>query len=196
MSKDLHSLSPEELGKLFPIHIAEPDPAWPELFETEKQRLYKLLGKNKALNIEHFGSTAVPGLAAKPTIDILVEVPKSESVKHGIIKVMTSYGYEYILRTDSPPPYMMFVKGYTPKGFKGQCYHIHIAPADHAGLWDRLYFRDYLIAHPETAKEYEDLKRMLAAEHKYNREDYTDAKKEFVQRITEIAKRKGLTGLL
>jgi GrpB-like predicted nucleotidyltransferase (UPF0157 family) len=82
---------------------------------------------------------------------------------------------------------MMFVKGYTPEGFKGQCYHIHMALQSHTGLWDRLYFRDYLIANPAVAKEYEALKLKLALKYRNDREDYTEGKSEFIRRITEIA---------
>jgi len=188
MKKDLRDLTTEELGNLFPIVIAEPNAQWIALFEKEKVKLLNLLGEGRALRIEHFGSTAVPGLAAKLTIDILVEIPQSESVKAEIRNIMQGNDYDYILRTDSPPPYAMFVKGYTPEGFKGQCYHIHMAPKEHAGLWNRLYFRDYLISHPDTAGEYARLKKELAVKHHFNREDYTNAKKEFVDRITEIGK--------
>lgn len=187
MLTDLHSLSPEELGKLFPIIVVEYNSEWPAIFEQEKKRLQNLLG-DLAIRIEHFGSTAVPGLAAKPTIDILIEIPKGKTAEKQIITSMQEADYHYIPRTDSPPPYPMFVKGYTPEGFKGQAFHIHMAPGDHSGLWDRIYFRDYLINHSETAREYERLKQELAVKHKYNREDYTEAKAAFVKAMTTKAK--------
>jgi GrpB-like predicted nucleotidyltransferase (UPF0157 family) len=81
---------------------------------------------------------------------------------------------------------MVIMKGYTPDGFKGQCYHIHMAPQGHTGLRDRLYFRDYLISHPVVAKEYEYLKLELALKFKNDREAYTDGKSVFVERITRI----------
>jgi len=189
MRTDLDNLSAEELGKLFPIAIAEANPKWREIFEQEKDRLQKVLGPNIALRIEHFGSTAVPGLAAKPTIDILLKIPKNETIKKELVEKMKAAGYHVILRTDCPPAYLMFSKGYTPEGFTGQCFHIHAAPKDHHGLWDRLYFRDFLISQTETANECEHLKKELAVKHQYNHDDYTDAKKEFVQRITELAKK-------
>ena len=187
--KDLDLLTVEELGRLFPIQIVKANPEWPTIFECEKSILLNILGSDISLRIEHFGSTAVPNLAAKPTIDILVEIPDNDYVKKDIIEIMDANGFHSILRTDSPPPYSMFVKGYTLEGFSGQCFHVHMAPTNHSGLWDRIYFRDYLIANPDVAKEYEELKKTLAIKHQFNREDYTEAKKEFVATVTEKAKR-------
>jgi GrpB-like predicted nucleotidyltransferase (UPF0157 family) len=188
MGKNLHELSHEELGKLFPIKIEPSNPEWMNLFVEEKRNIEKILGTDIALRIEHFGSTAVPGLAAKPTIDILVEIPESMAVSGEIIGAMKFHDYDYILRNDSPPPYMMFLKGYTPHGFEGQCYHIHMGPAAHSGLWDRIFFRDYLRANEKAAKEYELLKTELAVRYTYNREKYTDGKAEFIAKTTRFAK--------
>ena len=182
----------EELGRLFPIVIVPPNDKWADLFDKEKSIIVGTLGEQIALRVEHFGSTAVPHLAAKPTIDILVEIPSTSEVKDLITEKMTSAEYHFIWRTDCEPHYMMFVKGYSPDGIKEQTYHIHMAPKDHQ-LWDRLYFRDYLKHHPETAKEYEKLKYQLAEIHKYDREDYTNAKTEFITRVTELAKNESIT---
>ncbi|MBU2513080.1 GrpB family protein [bacterium] len=184
MTKDLDTLTVEELGRLFPIIISEPKDEWADLFIQEKNRLIFLLGKEMAIRVEHIGSTAVPNLAAKPTIDILVEIPKGEDVKSEIIDIMTSRGYNHMReQTD----HIMVVKGYTPEGFQGQCYHIHMGPKDHNELWDRLYFRDYLKANPQVTREYEDLKQELATKYKYNREAYTEAKTGFIERVTKTA---------
>lgn len=180
-------LSLKELGNLFPIIISDPNPEWKILYETEKYELIRILGQ-KAISIEHFGSTAVPNIKAKPVIDILVEIPNKNEIKKGIIELMRSNGYHFIPRNDCPPPYIMFVKGYTNKGFKGQAYHIHMAEKEHSGLWDRLYFRDYLIENKETAKEYEKIKDYLAEKYKYDREAYTIGKTKFIKQVTEKAK--------
>jgi len=185
----LDNLSTEELGKLFPVIIAEANPEWKNIYDAEKNELIRISGK-KAIRIEHFGSTAVPNLEAKPTIDILVEIPESKKNTDEIIEIMKSEDYYFIPRNDCPPPYLMFVKGYTNKGFEGQTYHIHMAGKDHNGLWDRLYFRDYLIENKETAKGYEKIKRELAEKYKYDREAYTEGKTEFIKRITEKARKK------
>jgi len=80
---------------------------------------------------------------------------------------------------------MTFVKGYSPEGYVGQCIQIHAAAKSHLGLWDRLQFRDYLRSHPDVAEEYEKLKRTLAEKYRFDREKYTDAKADFVRRVTE-----------
>ncbi len=169
---------------MFPVTIVDYDETWPQLYRDEKLHLQSVLGQELALSMEHFGSTAVPGLAAKPTIDILLETPSDRDDE--IIRRMTKSGYQFIRREDCPPPYMMFVKGYNPEGFVGQCVHIHAAPRSHLGLWDRLYFRDYLRSNSEVAKEYEKLKQALAERYRFHREKYTDAKAEFVRRVTEL----------
>jgi len=186
--KDLHQMTPEELGLLFPVSIAAYDQQWEKSFQAEKKRIAAALGSNIALRIEHFGSTAVPGLASKPVIDILLEIPESEQVKEHLITLMSRLGYDYILRSDGLPPYLMFVRGYTSDGYKGQIYHVHAAPHTHRDLWDRVYFRNYLISNPDVAKEYEKLKRKLASRFQHHREKYTDGKSEFVKRITRLAK--------
>jgi len=186
MVKDLNELSLEELGQLFPIEIVPYNPLWHDLFLAEKAEIERIISPF-SLKIEHFGSTAIPNMASKPTIDILVAIPHRKEIKPVIIEKMKTNGYHYTLRNDCPPPYLMFMKGYTPTGFEGQCYHIHMAPQSHAGLWDRIHFRDYLISHPKEAKEYEALKLGLALKYRNDREGYTDGKSDFVKWITVMA---------
>ena len=186
--KKLEDLTPEELGKLFPIQIVPYDKNWVNIFNSESKLIKDTLGDNIALKIEHFGSTAVDGISAKPTIDILVEIPfLTDKLKEMIIQKMAEIDYHFIWRTDERVPYMHFVKGYTIDGFKGNVFHIHMGDKSHP-LWDRIYFRDYLRQNNKVAEEYESLKISLAEKFKYDREAYTNAKSEFVKRITEIAK--------
>lgn len=187
-NKRIEDLTTEELGKLFPIQIVPYDKNWVDIFNSESKLINKTLSDNIALKIEHFGSTAVDGLSAKPTIDILVEIPLlTDNLKETIIKKMSEAGYHFIWRTDEKVPYMHFVKGYTIEGFKENVFHIHMGDKTHP-LWDRIYFRDYLRKNKKIAEEYESLKISLAKKFKYDRESYTNAKSEFVKRITEIAK--------
>ena len=186
--KSLENLTTEELGKLFPIKIVQYDKKWKDVFKTEAELIRKTLGQDIALRIEHFGSTAIEGLSAKPTIDILVEIPPlTDELKTEVVEKMKDIGYHFIWRTDEKIPYMHFVKGYTIKGFKGNIFHIHMGDKTHS-LWDRICFRDYLRQNKKVAKEYESLKISLAEKFKFDREAYTNAKSEFVKRITEIAK--------
>ena len=184
MTRKLENLSHEELGRLFPVIITEPNPDWKALFVQKKNEIIALLGEEIALRVEHIGSTAVPNLAAKPTIDILVEIPAGEHVKNEIIRIMTSNGYNHV----PEPRHLMIVAGYTPEGFQGQCYHIHMGQKEDDDLWDRLYFRDYLIEHPTFADEYATLKKELEPKYKFDRDGFTRAKADFIQSVTAQAK--------
>lgn len=188
MSRKLHDLSTEELGKLFPVSLRPYDPLWPQLFEQEKINLFRILGRKTALSITHIGSTAIPGIAAKPCIDILLDIPENKQIQPQIIKQMKESGYDYFLQNKFPPPYLCFVKGYSDSGYTGQSYHIHAAPKSHTDLQTRPFFRDYLVQHPKAARAYEALKYELAEKHRFNREEYTQAKTEFIQGINEKIK--------
>jgi GrpB-like predicted nucleotidyltransferase (UPF0157 family) len=184
MTMQLDTLTAKELGELFPIIISEPDSNWIALFEIEKSKITNVLGGRKIIRLEHIGSTAVPNLKAKPTIDILLEVPGSTD-KNEVVEKLKSLEYHYIPKPENPAPHMMFVKGYTDSGFEGQAYHVHVR---YAGGWDEPYFRDYLKRHPDIARDYGELKVKLAAEYKNDRDGYTEKKTDFIQRITRLAR--------
>jgi GrpB-like predicted nucleotidyltransferase (UPF0157 family) len=171
-----------DLGALYPISLSPYDPQWPVLFEKEKDMLHKIF--NRSLKIEHIGSTAVPGLLAKPTIDILVEKPNGMS-DDKIIRKMTDNGY---IHMTEQVRHLMFVKGYSPSGLEKESYHIHMGPLHQHWLWDRVYFRNFLIKNPEEARTYETLKKDLALKYKNDRETYTDGKENYIKSITEKAK--------
>ncbi len=184
--KELDQLTPEELGKLFPIILSEPNEKWSIIYKNEKHVIEKIIGINNIVRIEHIGSTAIPNLISKPTIDILVEVPEKTNSQQ-LIDKLTNNNYYYIPKPENPPPHMMFVKGYTKSGFKGQAYHIHVR---YPGDWDELYFRDYLSDNPDVALEYANLKQELAMKYRHDREGYTNTKAKFVERVVEIARKK------
>ena len=171
-----------ELGKKYPIFMVPYDPAWRTLYSQEAQSLVDLFGTDMILRTEHFGSTAIPGLASKPSIDILVEIPSFDRAKKTIIPVLEKKGYIHLWQSDRSPGHMMFVKGYGPDGYiEGvQLYHIHMAPAGHP-MWDCLLFRDYLREHKQACKKYEELKYGLAKKFRNDREAYTDGKEKFVK---------------
>ncbi|WP_245926547.1 GrpB family protein [Methanospirillum lacunae] len=122
---------------------------------------------------------------AKPTIDILLEVIDG-IYKETLITSLMGIGYLYDPQPRNPAPHMMFTKGYTPEGFSGQAFHVHIR---YSGDWDELYFRDYLIQHPEVAARYSTLKLELQERDRFDREPYTRGKTEFISTITRIAKK-------
>lgn len=175
------------------VAIVPYDPAWPEAFRREKEHLLACLPGDLVRRVEHFGSTAVPGLAAKPIVDMLVEVTDLQATKVRIVPVLETRGYDYFWRPtmgdDVPPFYAWFIKRDPQSGIR--THHIHMiedTPA-FAGHWDRLLFRDYLIDQPSAAREYEALKLRLASS-STDRVAYTDGKTEFVLRVTAEAKRR------
>lgn len=173
------------------VAIVPYDPAWPELFRQEKDHLLSCLPNDLLRRIEHFGSTAVPGLAAKPIVDMLVEVTDLEATKLRILPVLESQGYDYFWRAthgdDGPPFYAWFIKREPLTG--ARTHHIHMVERDFTKHWDRLLFRDYLIEHPEVARDYEALKIRLASALPRDRVAYTRGKREFIEQVTERAKR-------
>ncbi|KQC12862.1 MAG: hypothetical protein APR63_01835 [Desulfuromonas sp. SDB] len=185
MNKKLEQLTSPQLGKLFPIILTKHNPDWSEDYRKEKIILEKALGKNQVVRIVHIGSTAVKHLISKPTIDILLEVPVNADNQY-IIEKIRSMEYHFLPQPDKPPPHMMFVKGYTEQGFKGQAFHIHVR---YPGDWDEVYFRDYLRDHPEAAGQYAELKLKLAKKYRNDRDGYTEAKTDFIKRISEIARK-------
>lgn len=174
------------------VAIVPYDPRWPELFHQEKVHLQSCLPAELIRRIEHFGSTAVPHLAAKPIIDMLVEVTNLQETKERIAPLLESQGYDYFWRPthgdDVPPFYAWFIKRNPRTG--ARTHHIHMVEAgeEFVSHWNRLLFRDYLIDHPQVAKEYERVKTRLAAESPRDRIAYTQGKTDFIERVTREAK--------
>ncbi|MEK6282444.1 MAG: GrpB family protein [Acidobacteriota bacterium] len=166
------------------VSLSPYDPSWPQMFAAEAEFLWTTLPHAVVKRIEHFGSTAVPGLAAKAVIDILVEVTSFEETKGQIVPRLQSHDYDYFWRTDVKVPYPWFIKR-DPMGKR--THHIHMVEAD-SNWWDRLYFRDYLRIFGDDARRYEELKRTLAQKYPNDRKAYTDGKSEFIVSLTERAK--------
>lgn len=166
------------------------DPRWPELFRQEKEQLLSCLPNDLIRRIEHFGSTAIPGLAAKPIVDMLVEVTDLGETRARIAPVMESQGYDYLWRPthgdDGPLFYAWFIKRDPETG--ARTHHIHMVEGTFLEHWDRLLFRDYLIDHPDVAQEYERLKVQLSSAYPADRMAYTRGKTEFIVKVTEQAR--------
>lgn len=173
------------------IAVVPYDGKWPERYAELESRLKKLLPKNLVQRIAHIGSTAVPGLSAKPIIDVQVEVNDMEEVRERVVPMLESEGYEFIWRRsigESEPYYAWFI-GRNEKGERTA--HIHIVAPDHISA-ERIIFRDLLRRHPEEAAAYEALKTGLAKKYAKDRAAYTQGKTEFIQTIL----RKGRDGTL
>ncbi len=179
MGKKLSEMSLEELWRLFPIYLTEHQSCWQEWYSEEESLLKNIFSSTE--RISHIGSTAVPSIWAKPIVDILVEIPKGSKLLY-YKDLIVNNGY---IRMSENEKGLSFNKGYTENGFAERVFHLHLR---YAGDNNELYFRDYLIEHPDVAKKYEELKLGLWKEYKHNRDGYTNAKTEFVNKYTEKAK--------
>ncbi len=165
----------EELWQLFPITLVPHDDRWNGWAIDEIRLLKSLLTDNFPI-VNHIGSTSIPGIYAKPIIDILVEV--STDKKYDAIKnILETAGYICMYEDERR---MSFNKGYTPMGYAGKVYHVHV---HRQGDNDEILFRDYLLAHPLKAKEYESLKLSLLPKYRNDRDGYTEAKSDFINHI-------------
>jgi GrpB-like predicted nucleotidyltransferase (UPF0157 family) len=172
------------------IVLADYDPAWPELFDAERERLLAAIG-DWAVAIEHVGSTAIPGLAAKPIIDIGIALWAFEDALLCITPLI-ELGYECLGEYGIPrriyfrKPTAEPLPGQAPSGEVGRTHQVHMYERAHVQFRGHIAFRDYLRANREARREYEDLKRRLAAEHD-DVETYAQAKGDFVRRIWRLA---------
>lgn len=182
MGKELSEMNLEELWQLFPIILTENKAYWTEWYTEEAAMLKEILPVNQVVRISHIGSTAVEGIWAKPIIDILVEIT-GDSDFQSFRNYLVEAGYLCMSENDRG---LSFNKGYTENGFAERVFHLHLR---RSGDNDELYFRDYLIAHPDAAKKYEKLKLSLWKPYEHDRDGYTAAKSEFVKEYTSEAKR-------
>ncbi|WP_435196534.1 GrpB family protein [Natronomonas sp. EA1] len=159
------------------VSLREYDPAWPKLFEAERDRLREWLPD--AVAIEHVGSTAVPGLAAKPVLDITVALPSLAHARAHRAR-LEAEGYEY--RPNDP----VIDRAFYAKGPRDCRTHYLSLTAFGSDTWrDQLEFRDALRGSEELRAEYEALKRRLASAHAGERGRYTREKADFIERVLD-----------
>ncbi len=159
-----------------PIEIADPDPGWPAAFAAARAELLRALAP-WVVDIEHIGSTAVLGLAAKPVIDVMVGV---RSLRDGaeIVAAVVGLDYEYVPEFEVELPQRRYFRR-TSKGVR--THQVHLVERTDTAWWDRhLAFRDWLRSHAADRDIYAGLKRRLAAAHRHDRRAYTDSKSEFI----------------
>jgi GrpB-like predicted nucleotidyltransferase (UPF0157 family) len=170
------------LWTLFPIELREYDAAWRDWYADESVALGELLG-GLAARISHIGSTAVPGLVAKPIVDILIEIDRDTDIDT-VAGALAGAGWLVMADTREPRLRVDLNKGYTPSGFAERVYHLHVVrTGDNA----ELFFRDWLMEHEDERNRYAELKRRLAQEYRNDRDCYTAAKESFVREITAKA---------
>lgn len=178
--KNLEEMTLEELWELFPIILKEHRAEYADWYEEEQQNLTKLLAEFEIQRINHIGSTSVEGLIAKPIVDILLELPEGYDLEK-VTALLEKAGWILMIK-DKEKQTLDLNKGYTPAGFAEKVYHLHVRAL---GDWDELYFRDYLQKYPEAARQYEELKLSLKEKYEHNRDAYTDAKAEFVEKYSQ-----------
>jgi GrpB-like predicted nucleotidyltransferase (UPF0157 family) len=160
------------------------NPAWPLIFEKEKEIINQSLAPSP-LPMEHIGSTSVPGMDAKPTIDILLGVDDLSDFSQ-LIPALSRAGYEYIPKSE------LKTRRFFRKGApgRGTC-HLHLCEWQGEEWKEKVIFRDYLRKNPEKASEYTTLKRTLVRDYKHHRSLYTEKKTPFIQSVVKQAKEKG-----
>jgi len=187
MKSKFDHLTADQVGNLFPIQMVPYNPDWIFIYEQEKALIRGVLGDDIALNIEHFGSTSVAGLAAKPTIDLLVEVSKlTDELKQIITQKLGTIGYGNMENAEKENQ-MTFGKGYDENDKCLQTYHVHIHEKGNSPQ-DEIIFRDYLRQNADVRDRYAKLKYTLAEKYQFHRENYTKGKTDFIVQITEKAK--------
>lgn len=172
------------------IEICDYDPSWPEAYGVEAVRL-RHFAEGVLVGIEHFGSTAIPGLRAKPTIDIMGVVADLSDLEpfatrlrvDGYVEMSENFSFRRFFRKE--------------RASRNPSFHLHLVEE---GVWqhksERL-FRDWLVSHPEVARSYEKLKDKLASRFADDREAYTEAKNDFVRAtVNEARKSIGLSPLI
>lgn len=184
----------EELWQLFPIVLTEHRDCWADWFREEaavvraalsgivngacdKNGEKSAVGSVAGVRITHVGSTAVPGIWAKPIVDILVELPAGVDLRLAKEPLMAA-GYICMSEAENR---ISFNKGYTEEGFAEKVFHLHLR---HEGDNAEIRFRDCLRANPDVAKEYEALKLSLWKRFEHDRDGYTEAKSEFVRKYS------------
>ena len=134
MGKALHDMTLEELWELFPVELSEYNPDWVDWADEEMKDLSVILSRFSPV-LSHIGSTAIPGIMAKPVVDILVEVPE-DAAYSDIKAILESNGYICMAEDENR---ISFNKGYTPDGYAGKVFHIHVSRCGDNG---EILFRD------------------------------------------------------
>jgi GrpB-like predicted nucleotidyltransferase (UPF0157 family) len=165
-----------------PVHILKYDPAWPAGFASQRDRVAAVLQPWLAAPVEHIGSTSVPGLPAKPVVDMLAPV-RSLSQAQDAVAPLQADGWVF-WPEDPGRHYRLWFLRPSPAA---RSHHLHVIEDGHPHARALIAFRDALRADPELRDEYAALKRRLAREHHGNRNAYTNAKADFVARVVSAA---------
>jgi GrpB-like predicted nucleotidyltransferase (UPF0157 family) len=160
------------------VEIVEYDSAWPDRFADRQRRVTAVLGPWLARPVEHIGSTSVPGLPAKPVVDMLAPVRSLEAAQD-CVGALEADGWLFWAEDPCRHYRLWFLR---PRP-EARTHHLHVIEADHPHAQALLAFRDVLRANPDLCRDYARLKRRLAHEHGDNRNAYSNAKGDFVERV-------------
>lgn len=170
------------------VEVVDYNPSWPALFSQEKNRILGVI-RHQVVAIEHIGSTAVTGLAAKPIIDVMVGLRRLGDAVDCIPRLQ-SIGYKYVPHFELITPFRRF---FTKERDGQHTHHLHMVELQHPFWEQHLLFRDFLRAHPVTRREYATLKRQLADRFRYNIASYSKGKSPFIRSV-ELQARRQLQG--
>lgn len=162
------------------VRLVPYDEAWKHAFEEEKQRLQAVVG-DYVLDIQHIGSTAIPGGVAKPIIDIAIAVESFEDA-FACVSPIEQIGYEYV------GEHGIARRHYFVKRDPRTTHHVHMNEITSRDWKEQILFRDYLLAHPEAIDAYRALKFRLAEQFPLDRDAYTNGKEPFIRRILQMAR--------
>jgi GrpB-like predicted nucleotidyltransferase (UPF0157 family) len=165
-----------------PVEVVDYDPDWTRAYAEERDRIGAAIGA-AILAIEHVGGTAVPGLPAKPVIDLMVGVEDIERAGPAVAALI-NLGYEYVPEFESELPDRRYFRRGTP-----DTHHVHMVAVSSDFFAEHLLFRDWLREHPQAAEEYGKLKRGLASRHRFDREAYRAGKVPFIDTVVAAARR-------
>ena len=164
------------------VELAPYNPLWQVRFQQEKEHLQKCLPLDLLSKIEHFGSTSIPEMPAKPIVDMVIEITDEKRAKKLVPEILEPQGYDCFWRplgNENVPPYFTWCIKRNSLGER--THHLHFVVA---GFKDsELLFRDILRSDPELARQYGALKQSLAETHHADRIKYTEAKGEFIRRV-------------
>jgi GrpB-like predicted nucleotidyltransferase (UPF0157 family) len=164
------------------VRVVKYDPAWKKSFTIESKKVSKALGKD-VLFAEHIGSTAIKGLASKPIVDFFVVLSTLKNWEK-YIEPLRKIGYTFRIDHKKDRGSILFTKGPVAK----RTHHLKLVTKSSKNFKQSLRFRDYLISHPDVAKEYEKIKKGFAKKYKNNRVRYRVAKSAFIKKVLKRKK--------
>ncbi|MHA1348033.1 MAG: GrpB family protein [Candidatus Heimdallarchaeaceae archaeon] len=163
------------------VKLNDYDPQWKSLFEKESALILSV-AEEVIEDIQHIGSTAIPGVVAKPIIDVLLAINSLSNIKK-LTDLLTPIGFVYRGEQGIPDRHL-FVKG----GEDYRTHHLHVVVKEHSEWLKHILFRDYLRKHPKDVEKYSKLKLDLLKKYEFEREKYTESKSDFIEKILEKAK--------